>query len=282
MSAATLETMREAMMKAIRAAGLEPAKELDLRDDGRLTRYRVKGDKSGSRNGWAVLHSQPLWSGAFGSWKTGESHTWREAITKPLTPAEQAEQERRIKAMHLAREAEQVAVHASAAGRAAKLWKLAHPATNTHPYLQRKQVSAIGIRALRDMLVIPARDVAGTLHTLQFISEDGSKRFLTGGRIKGCYCAMGRPVDSLLLCEGYATAATLFEATGAAVAACFSCGNLLPVALALRSKFPKLRLIVCADNDHQTPGNPGVRHAKAAARAVGGFVAMPRFAEVRP
>ncbi len=56
---------------------------------------------------------------------------------------------------------------------------------------------------------------------------------------------------------------------------------LLPVALALRGKFPKLRLIICADNDHQTPGNPGVRHAKAAARAVGGFVAVPQFVEVR-
>ena len=272
--------MNATMLDAMRAAGLGPAKDLDLHDDGRLIRYRVDGDKSGSRNGWAVLHSQPVMAGAFGSWKTGESHTWREATTRPQTLAERAELDQRIKAMHAAREAEQVAVHASAADRAAKLWARAHPANNAHPYLQRKHVQAIGIRALRDMLLIPARDVDGTLHTLQFISADGSKRFLTGGRIAGCYCAMGKPVDSLLLCEGYATAATLFEATGAAVAACFSCGNLLPVARALRGKFPKLRLIVCADNDHQTPGNPGVRHARAAARAVGGYVAVPQFVEV--
>ena len=273
--------MSASMLDAMRAAGLAPAKALDLRDDGKLNRYRVEGDKGGSRNGWYVQHCSPNPAGAFGSWKTGESHTWREATTTPQTPAERAELAQRIRDMQAAREAEQVAVHASAAGRAAKLWERAHPANNAHPYLKRKHVPAIGVRQLRDMLVIPARDVAGTLHTLQFISEDGSKRFLTGGRIKGCYCAMGRPVDSLLLCEGYATAATLFQATGAAVAACFSCGNLLPVALALRGKFPKLRLIVCADNDHLTPGNPGVRHAKAAARAVGGFVAVPQFVEVR-
>lgn len=282
MSAATLETMRDAMLKAMRGAGLGPDKELDLRDDGRLTRYRVEGDKSGSRNGWAVLHSQPLWSGAFGSWKTGESHAWREAITKPLTPAEQAEQDQRIKAMHLAREAEQVAVHTSAAGRAAKLWELSRPATNTHPYLQRKRVPAIGIRALRDMLVIPARDVAGMLHTLQFISPDGSKRFLSGGRIRGCYYAMGRPAGALLLAEGLATASTLHLATGAAVAVCFNCGNLEPVARALRGKFPELRLVICADDDRETPGNPGVTHATAAARAVGGFLAVPKFPEVHP
>ena len=228
-----------------------------------------------------MQHTGPITAGAFGSWKTGESHTWREPTTTIQTPAERAELARRIQAMHAAREAEQVAVHAAAAGRAAKLWARAHPATDSHAYLRRKHVPAVGIRALRDMLLIPARDIEGTLHTLQFISSDGSKRFLSGGRIKGCYCAMGRPADSLLLCEGYATAATLFEATGAAVAACFSCGNLQPVALALRGKFPKLRLIVCADNDTATPGNPGVTHATAAARAVGGFVAVPQFEGVQ-
>ena len=62
------------MMEAMLSAGLGPAKELALRDDGRLVRYRVEGDKPGSRNGWYVLHSQPMMAGAFGSWKTGESH----------------------------------------------------------------------------------------------------------------------------------------------------------------------------------------------------------------
>jgi putative DNA primase/helicase len=270
------------MLDAMRAAGLAPAKELNLRDDGKLTRYRVDGDKSGSRNGWAVLHSQPVMAGAFGSWKTGESHTWRETTTRPQTPAERAELAQRIKAMHAAREAEQVAVQASAADRAAKLWARAHPATNAHPYLQRKHVPAIGIRALRDMLLIPARDVAGMLHTLQFISPDGSKRFLSGGRIRGCYYAMGRPAGALLLAEGLATGSTLHLATGAAVAVCFNCNNLEPVAQALRGKFPELRLVICADDDRETPGNPGVTHATAAARAVGGFLAVPKFPEVHP
>lgn len=210
--------MSAAMLAAMRAGGLAPAKDLELRDDGKLARYRVAGDKPGSRNGWYVLHAGPFLAGAFGSWKTGESHTWREATTRPQTPAERAELATRIKAMQVARHAEQAAVQASAAERAAKLWARAHPANNSHPYLQRKRVPAIGIRALRDMLVIPARDVSGTLHTLQFIMPDGAKRFLTGGRIVGCYYAMGRPAGELLLAEGLATGATLHLATGAAVA----------------------------------------------------------------
>ena len=268
--------------QAIAAAGLAPHGDLDLAGDGKLQRYRIEGDKAGSRNGWAVMHSHPVMAGAFGSWKTGESHTWCERTSKPPTAAERAELHRQMLAMRAARAAELVNVQASARKRAAKLWATAHPATNAHPYLKRKQIGAFGIRQLRDMLVIAARDVQGELHTLQFISPDGSKRFLTGGRIVGCYFAIGRPLDSLLLCEGLATASTLHQATRRAVAVAFNCGNLMAVAKALRSKFPALRLIMCADNDFQTPGNPGLTHARAAARAVGGFLAVPKFPEVGP
>lgn len=269
--------MANTIQAAMAAAGLRPHKDLELSGDGKLQRYRVEGDKSGSRNGWAVLHEGPAPFGAFGSWKTGESHTWRAATSTPLTAAERADIERRTRDMRLAHAREREAVQASAAGRAAKLWARAHPATNAHPYLKRKRIHAYGVRQLRDMLVIPARDVNGRLHTLQFISPDGSKRFLTGGRIAGCYFAIGRVFDSLLLAEGLATASTLHQATGAAVAVCFNCGNLLAVARALRDKFPRLRLVICADNDAHTPGNPGVTHARAAARAVGGYLAVPTF-----
>lgn len=273
--------MTRTQLEAMCAAGLGPVKDIDLPGDGKLRRYRVVGDKPGSCNGWFVSYSGPVAGGAYGSWKTGESHTWREQSTRTQTPAERAEIQRQLQAMQRARAAEQVMVQEAARDRAKRLWATAHPATNTHPYLQRKHIGAYGIRRLRDMLLIPARDVSGTLHTLQFINADGSKRFLTGGRIVGCYFAIGKPVDNLLLCEGLATGSTLFAATGRAVAVCFSCGNLLPVAQALRLKFPKLRLIVCADNDFQTPGNPGVTHARAAARAVGGFVAVPKFPEAQ-
>jgi putative DNA primase/helicase len=267
--------------EAIRAAGLAPTKELDL-PDGKLVRYRVEGDKGGSTNGWAVLYSHPVMAGAFGSWKSGESHTWHAQSSKPQTPAESAALQQQIKAVQQARANEQAVVHELARSRATRLWALAKPATNAHPYLQRKGVPAIGIRQLRNMLVIPARDSIGVLHTLQFILEDGSKRFLTGGRITGCYFSIGKPFDSLLITEGLATASTLYEATGRAVAVCFSCTNMAPVARALRLKFPRLRLILCADNDFKTPGNPGVTHARAAAQAVDGYLAVPQFAEVAP
>lgn len=262
------------LIDAMTAAGLGPSKAFDLVEDGKLHRYRVLGDKPGSVNGWYCHHGS---AGAFGSWKTNESHTWHQVRATPQTPEERAALQRQMQAMREARAQEQEAVHAQARSKAAKLWARAHPAHGGHPYLVRKQAHAIGVRQLRDMLLIPARDVQGTLHTLQFISPDGTKRFLSGGRIAGCYFAIGTPKEMMLLCEGLATGSTLHMATRQAVAVCFSCGNLQPVARALRSKFPKLKFILCADNDSATPGNPGVTAAQAAARAVGGYLAVPQF-----
>lgn len=265
------------MLDALRAAGLAPAKDLDLRPDGRLVRFRVEGDKPGSRNGWAVLYDGPVQAGAFGSWRTGESHTWHARDLRQASPAERRAAQERLRAAQVVRAQEQERVHEQARQKAARLWATAHPANSSHPYLQRKGVPAYGVRQLRNMLVVPARDAEGVLHTLQFISPDGTKRFLTGGRIRGCYFAIGRPERELMLAEGLATASTIRQATGAAVAVCFNCGNLEVVAVALRAKFPRLRLVICADNDTGTPGNPGLTHARRAARAVGGFLAIPHF-----
>lgn len=263
-------------LMAMAAAGIVPVKPLDI-VDAQLVRFRAMGDKPGAKNAWAVYHGDPTPHGAFGSWRTGESGTWRMKPPLGERPKDRAERRRQLEHVQRQRLAEQMLVHASARERAVRLWRLARPATDAHPYATAKRIHVYGIRQLRNMLVIPARDADGVLHTLQFICVDGTKRFLTGGRILGCYCALGRPRGGLFLCEGFATAATVYAATGDAVAACFSAGNLKPVALALRSKFPELRMTIAADNDAGTPGNPGVKHAFEAAAAAGALVAVPDF-----
>ncbi len=245
--------------------------------DGALHRARAVGDRAGSLNIWYVLHLDDKPFGAFGSWKTGQSCTWTASRPETMTPAERGALAARIAEAKRARDAEQVKVQAEAAARAARLWRKSRPASNQHPYLARKCVQAYGIRLLGHSLVIPLRDVSGQLHSLQFIMPGGEKRFITGGRKRGCYYAIGRPVDALCIAEGYATAATIYEATGHATACAFDAGNLEPVARALRGKFPDLRLILCADNDQETENNPGVRYAESAARAVRGLLAVPTF-----
>ena len=194
------------------------------------------------------------------------------------TPAERKAFARRMDALRKQHDAEQRQRQADAATAAMIRWAAAHPAVH-HDYLDAKGVGAHGIRIeAGHTLLIPMRDTESRLHSLQAISPDGSKRFLPGGRVKGCYCAIGKPSGRLVICEGYATGATIHEDSGDAVAVAFNTGNLLPVAKALRSKFPCLTLILAADDDHSTEGNPGLTAATEAAKVVGGLLAVPDFA----
>jgi putative DNA primase/helicase len=123
-------------------------------------------------------------------------------------------------------------------------------------------------------LIIPLRDTEGTLHSLQFILPAGRKKFLRGGRVSGCYYAIGKPKRVLCIAEGFANAATIYQATGYAVVVAFTAGNLKAVAEALRAKYPDVRLIICADDDRWTQGNPDITKATAAATAVGADLAI--------
>src|SRR5690606_19898560 len=67
---------------------------------------------------------------------------------------------------------------------------------------------------------------------------------------KGHFHLLGHaPQWVVLLAEGYATAATLFEATGLPVVCAFDASNLMPVAEALRKRYKRARILVCADDD---------------------------------
>jgi putative DNA primase/helicase len=179
------------------------------------------------------------------------------------------------------REAE-TARREAAAQHARALWSSASAEVNGHPYLAGKGVKAHGIRRSGERLLIPVADAAGTLHGLQAIGPDGSKRFNAGASVGGHFHLIGTPAARLYLCEGYATGATVHEATGAAVAVAFHAGNLKAVALVLSEAYPGAELVVCADDDRHTAGNPGLTQARAAAAAVGGLLVVPRFRRPGP
>ena len=256
---------------AIEAAGL-PAPDV-IHDDGKLHRFG-RGDSA-----YYVLHSDGVAAGMFGCWREGLKSTWCAKSDNAMTPAERDQHKQRIRAAVAQRDADEAARQQSEADKAAIRWSAASTHIN-HAYLQRKGIAAHGIRQDGGTLLIPLRDTNGTLHSLQTITPDGDKRFR--GRMKGCYHAIGKPTDKLVVCEGYATGASIHEATGQAVAVAFNAGNLDAVAVALRGKYPDLRIVVAADDDYMTEGNPGMTKAKVAAQAVGGAVAVPDFGPDRP
>lgn len=120
---------------------------------------------------------------------------------------------------------------------------------------------------------------AGQLLNLQRIGAEGAKRFLPGGRVKGCYSPLGSidPQGTLYICEGWATGATIHESTGRPVACALNAGNLKPVALALRAKYPLINLVIAGDDDRQTEGNPGRSAANAAALVSSALVTFPEW-----
>ncbi|WP_295951746.1 DUF927 domain-containing protein [Rhodoferax sp.] len=214
-------------------------------------------------------------------------------------------------------QAEQAAInaaHAAAATDAAARWAQASP-TGHSPYLNRKGVLPHGVRFdASGGLLVPVCDVAGQLWNIQRIApakpDDGGpdKLFLKGGRKSGLWHWLGAagevlagavgdaatgmqpapqidpsglpvPPAVLLVAEGYATAASLFEATGYPCAVAFDAGNLAAVSKALRQQYPATLMVLCGDDDVQTFAtkghNPGRDKATAAAKAVQGIAVFP-------
>lgn len=268
----------EQFRAAIDSAGLTPPEVIEA--DGKLHRFASNGKRSDDA-GWYVLHEDGIPAGAFGDWRTGASETWRADIGRRLSHGEEAQHRARLATMRRERAAEDAKRRAEAQEKAATIWHAARAAPNDHAYLLAKGVKSHGLRVHDGALVVPVRDGAEMI-SLQFIAGDGSKKFLACGRVCDCYFAIGKPDGVLCVAEGYATGASIFEATGYAVAVAFNAGNLLPVARMLRAKFPKLRMIVCADDDANTQGNPGLTKARAAARDVGALLALPNFGAERP
>lgn len=253
--------------------------------DGRLHRFDGPEDKRGKKSAWYVLHGDGIPAGSFGDWRTGLSETWCSKAANEMTDAERAVIRNRIRLMKVAREAEEARDAEAARAAVADHWKKAGGVRSDHGYVIAKQIRPRGAKQLSNQLLIPLRDIDGTLHSVQYIQPDGAKRFKSGGRVAGCFCLVGddpNDGDTILIAEGWATACSLHQATGHAVFAAMNAGNLLAVAKAVRLKYLMATIIVCADDDHLTAGNPGLTKAQVAAQEVGGAVAPPVFGADRP
>lgn len=214
----------------------------------------------------------------FGDHQTGESHYWLADNDGPLDAKQQAERMVRMARLRNHQQREERRAYATVAARCEQLWD-AMDVTGNSPYLERKQVTAFAMRHYKDSLVIPLRDVSGKLWSLQYIHGDGTKRFSTGGKKRGCFHTIGEIRDSVIVGEGYATMASIHMATGATCIVAFDAGNLDPVIDALAGKYPNLTITIAADDDKWKPhiGNIGRIKANEAAKRFGCTVALPSF-----
>ena len=137
-------------------------------------------------------------------------------------------------------------------------------------------------------VLVPGYDVEGKLWTIQYIKEDGTKRFARASRKHGCFHVVGAATAAagleklskspvIAIAEGYATATTVAKYGKVATVAAFDSGNLLAVARALHERWPDKPVMIAGDDDHKLENNPGRGKALEASMAVPGMVVFPNF-----
>lgn len=279
----------------------------DIKADGKL--HRIKSRDSKEKTVWYVLHADDRPTGMFGCnrmYGYDQKFTWKADVKlPPMSAQEKRAYRERMERIEAERAAERAALQQAAAEIAQRLWDGAVEC-ESHPYLDRKGVRAHNVRVgkwekvdqetgevyviSKQALLIPIRDLKKRMHSLQAVFpeklRDGrDKDYLTNGAKEGLFHTIGRPLEHIgrlviVICEGYATGASIHEATGHAVVIAFDAPNLLPVAKAWRERFPDAIIIVAADNDQWTVrpvANPGVTRARECAKECGALVAIPPF-----
>lgn len=292
--------------------------------DGRIHRHRVDGEGH-EKKGWYRLRAFPLRAGGerivgqVGVWHAENPNTQkidvggaagmdddeRAAVRAYISQGNKEARERER------RQQENAARHAQSvwAGLAQ-----AEP-EGGHKYLRAKRVGAHGLRfwPSEGAAVVPMCGHDGRVQMLQLLRArpvpDGKRQkeyWPAGAKKKGASHLLGNPprdAACIVVAEGYATAASIHEATMLPVAVAFDAGNLLPAALELQKRFKRARFIFAADDDAgqkcqackqrvwllDTPDicphcgethkarNAGVEAARHAAQSIGGQYLWPDF-----
>lgn len=299
--APSISEAESAFAQAMQEAGFLPG--AIRADTDNFVRFDAPGDKPGKGNGFYKLKTGQYPVGWFGDWKTGEQHQWffHDPGAGELSEAERKRIKReqaRLKAEAAqARELKQAEI----AEEASRMWGKADGNVEGHPYLERKRITIPrGLRAYqaRDgtrLLAVPmwAFDLNGQprLLNLQMIDGEGRKTFLKAGRVEGTFFSIKGDGAIIVVCEGVATAFSIWEATGLSVVAAFHGGNLIEVAREFARWRQLATLLIAGDDDVFAPDdwgekaagrpwkNVGALKAEAAAKAVGCRFLLPVFAE---
>jgi len=138
----------------------------------------------------------------------------------------------------------------------------------------------------RGCFAVPLFDIDGKLWSLQIIWPTGTKTHFYNARKSGCFHIIGEHEDyapgaPIAIVEGFSTGASIHMATGWKVVVAFDTGNLMSVARAMRTAHSGQPIIICADNDVEQEGNPGVTKATEAALAIGAHLYIPDFSKLQ-
>ncbi len=262
-----IEQFKEAMLDSI---GYAP---VDVIADGAI--HHFKNDQ-GKLNGAYKLYTDNRPAGWFQCHKMGILQKWKlSGGYAPISSMQQLINQAKYRQEAEVRQKAELAKQAAVAVVADKIWNNATLAPAYHPYLAKKRIGINGARTGRDnTLIIPLYNASNQIVSLQFISETGGKSFLSGGKKKGCFYKLGEESSTILICEGFATAASLHENSRYLTIVAFDAGNLKEVAINIRSLYPMSEIIICGDNDLSGAGQS---KAIDAAQTIGGKYLIPEI-----
>jgi putative DNA primase/helicase len=249
--------------------------------DRAIHRFDDPEKRPGNKNCWLYMDETGTY-GRYGNWGTDERYEWYLDDFEAISDEEQARIHEKVEAAKQQRVQDCVKGHDITAKKAAELFNSAEPADSTNPYLQKKLIPPANARQFDNKLLIPLHNIDGDIRTIQWIWPSGKKRFMKDGEINGNFALIGADElpteDSLIVCEGWATGVTLHLEHGWPVAAAMNAGNLDKVCKVLLEKLPDtVTLIIAADDDRRTEGNPGLTKALAVGDAIGAEVIRPEF-----
>ena len=263
--------------------GYEPDPKKGLVTDGSVGRAYINIGNQRKLVGWYQAwldQSSPF--GRIGDYRVSADQpttTWKPENSQKYRMTK--EQKAEIEELRRQAEVKSQEKYTQAAQRAQSIWDQCEE-VEKHPYLERKQVLSYGLRKDKhDNLVLPLKDGQGTIVGLQYISDEGEKRFLTGSKKSGSFFLLGREIfktsDSLNYAEGYATAASIYADRSQPVVVAFDAYNLIKVAEVMYQYFPKHKHIFVADNDDSNTGENEAKKAASYIQKSGGYaeVQMP-------
>lgn len=272
---------------AMAAMGLFPP---EIIPDGEYHRFTY-GEGKKNTKGFYRLFTNPVVAGSFGAWGSeGFRQKWSQVNTRELTLEERREFAMAIKKVKEENEEKTRVKREEAAKKAQATYQASFTnELDRHPYVERKDIVPVGARVTRDgRLIIPVRDSRGKTISAQYINAEGVKRFELGSTTKGGYASVNKggikPAADipLVICEGWATACSIFEATKYPVVAGLSSKGVIDAAHILRGKFGfDIPIIVCAEDDWTNKVNVGYDDARQAAVEIGAAFAVPVFGEDR-
>ena len=252
---------------------LEPDPKKGLVTGGGIGRAYINVGNTRKLVGWYQLWlDQSVPFGRIGDYRvsaTEPTSTWKPENQKQFKMTD--EHRREIKELQKKAEVKKAENYNKAAKRAQSLWDQAQPCER-HPYLEKKKVLSYGGLRVNDqgILMLPMYDAQMTIVGIQYISPDGSKKFLTGSKKTGSFFILGKEVlkssRTINFAEGYATAASYHQDFSQPVIVAFDAYNLTPVAEVVFEFLNDRKFVFIADNDPES--NTGEREAVKACRAI--------------